>query len=164
MPGTLDIRTIHEWLEEIHDPEIPVLSLHDLGIIRKVEIFDNQKVRVTITPTYSGCPAMNTIEREIRERIEKEGLDVEVVTTISPIWTTDWMSENGKRKLEAYGIAPPAERTSDKSFLTGQAKAINCPQCKSSETELISYFGSTACKSLYKCNACLEVFDYFKCI
>lgn len=164
MVTAVDIKTIYDWLEEIHDPEIPVLTLRDLGVIRNVAIDEHGKIHITITPTYSGCPAMDTMEREIRERIISEGFEVEVHTSISPAWTTDWMSENGKKKLEAYGIAPPAESTTDKSFLTGQSKTVRCPQCKSTHTEMISHFGSTACKSLYKCKDCLEVFDYFKCI
>lgn len=164
MATAVHISNVYEWLEEIHDPEIPVLSLLDLGVIRKVEILADNKLEITITPTYSGCPAMDTMEREIRERLTAEGFEVSVLTSISPAWTTDWMTENGKKKLEAYGIAPPAESTTDKSFLTGHAKVIRCPQCKSTHTDMISHFGSTACKSLYKCTDCLEVFDYFKCI
>ena len=151
-------------LEEVKDPEIPVLSVVDLGIVRKVESSDVNTYKITITPTYSGCPAMDTIEREIKETLESRGIQTEVLTSISPAWTTDWMTEKGRKNLEEYGIAPPAEATTDKSFITGKHKAVRCPRCKSEETSMVSQFGSTACKSLYRCNSCLESFDYFKCI
>lgn len=159
-----DISKLYSLLEEVKDPEIPVLSVVDLGIIRGVEMLGGDKVKVTITPTYSGCPAMDTIEREIREVLSREGLNVEVVSTLSPAWTTDWLSKKGRKALEDYGIAPPSEATTDKSFLTGKQKAVRCPLCKSTDTVMVSQFGSTACKALYKCNDCLENFDYFKCI
>lgn len=152
-----------ELLEEVKDPEIPVLSVIDLGIVREVRR-TNSGVTVVITPTYSGCPAMDTIEREIIEVLEKNGISSEVETVLTPAWTTDWLSEKGRIALEEYGIAPPAEATTDKSFLTGKTKAVRCPLCKSNSTSMISQFGSTACKALYKCNDCLETFDYFKCI
>jgi ring-1,2-phenylacetyl-CoA epoxidase subunit PaaD len=161
-PATVE--HIYELLEEVKDPEIPVLSVRDLGILRDVQIDDSGKVTVTITPTYSGCPAMDTIEREVREKLSGEGFDVDVRTKISPAWTTDWMTEEGKQKLEEYGIAPPAETTADKASLLGKKKKVRCPRCKSEETSLISQFGSTACKALYRCDDCLETFDYFKCI
>lgn len=107
---------------------------------------------------------MDTIEKEIKAKLEDIGRPVEVKTLISPAWTTDWLTERGRKNLEAYGIAPPAEATTDKSFLTGGHKEIRCPQCKSTNTEMISHFGSTACKALYRCKDCLEPFDYFKCI
>lgn len=157
-------KEILDLLEEVKDPEIPVLSVIDLGVVRSVELLESGKVKVIITPTYSGCPAMDTIEKDIRSILSKAGYETEVETQISPAWTTDWMSEKGKKNLEAYGIAPPNEATSDKSFLTGETRSVKCPQCKSVETELISHFGSTACKAMYKCRNCLEVFDYFKCI
>lgn len=160
----MDEKKIYEILESVKDPEIPVLSIADLGILRSVEIAEKGKLIITITPTYSGCPAMDTIEDDIVSVLNSAGYEVEVKTSISPAWTTDWMSEKGRKNLEAYGIAPPAESTTDKSFLTGSPKEVKCPQCKSSNTEIISYFGSTACKSLYKCKNCLEPFDYFKCI
>jgi ring-1,2-phenylacetyl-CoA epoxidase subunit PaaD len=164
MATTTKIDDVYALLEEVKDPEIPVLSVRDLGILRDVSISENGKVVVTITPTYSGCPAMDTIEREVKEKLSKEGLDVEVVTKISPAWTTDWMTEEGRQKLEEYGIAPPAETTADKASIFGKAKVVRCPRCKSEETSLISQFGSTACKALYRCDNCLETFDYFKCI
>lgn len=164
MKVSTDIDDIYKLLESVKDPEIPVLSVRDLGILRKVEISEEGKVVVTITPTYSGCPAMDTIEREVKEKLLSAGLNVEVKTRISPAWTTDWMTEEGKRKLEQYGIAPPAETTADKASLLGKKKVVRCPRCKSEDTALISQFGSTACKALYRCNSCDEPFDYFKCI
>jgi len=151
-------------LEEVKDPEIPVLSVVDLGIVRKVEERGDNDYLITITPTYSGCPAMDTIEREIKEILQKRNISTEIKTSISPAWTTDWLTEKGRKNLEEYGIAPPSEASTDKSFLTGKHKAVRCPQCKSENTSLVSQFGSTACKALYKCNDCLENFDYFKCI
>lgn len=151
-------------LEEVKDPEIPVLSVVDLGIVRKVEERGSNDYLITITPTYSGCPAMDTIEREIKETLQKRNISTEVKTSISPAWTTDWLTEKGRKNLEEYGIAPPSEASTDKSFLTGKHKAVRCPQCKSENTSLVSQFGSTACKALYKCDDCLENFDYFKCI
>ncbi len=164
MATTTKIEDIYALLEEVKDPEIPVLSVRDLGILRDVSISDDGKVVVTITPTYSGCPAMDTIEREVMEKLSGQGINAEVITKISPAWTTDWMTEEGRRKLEEYGIAPPAETTADKASLFGKPKIVRCPRCKSEETSLISQFGSTACKALYRCNDCLETFDYFKCI
>lgn len=155
---------IIELLEEVKDPEIPVLSVIDLGILRDVAILPDGSVHVVITPTYSGCPAMDTIEKDIRDTLTRAGVRVDVETRISPAWTTDWISAKGRENLEAYGIAPPAEATTDKSFLTGGSKTVRCPQCKSTHTEVISHFGSTACKALYRCKDCLETFDYFKCI
>jgi len=160
----MDKQKIYDILESVKDPEIPVLSIADLGILRNVEISDQGKLVITITPTYSGCPAMDTIEEDILTILDSEGYQAEVKTSISPAWTTDWLSEKGRRNLEEYGIAPPSESTTDKSFLTGAHKEIRCPQCKSNNTKMISHFGSTPCKALYKCKACLEPFDYFKCI
>jgi ring-1,2-phenylacetyl-CoA epoxidase subunit PaaD len=157
-------KEIWDLLENVKDPEIPVLTIVDLGIVRNIEKKDNGIV-VTITPTYSGCPAMKVIEEEIIEilRINKYN-KVEIKTTLSPAWTTDWLSEKGRKSLFDYGIAPPAESTTDKSFLTNLPKILQCPFCKSKKTMMVSQFGSTACKALYKCNDCLEPFDYFKCI
>lgn len=164
MAAKTKIEDIYTLLEEVKDPEIPVLSVRDLGILRDVSISNVGKVTVVITPTYSGCPAMDTIEKDVNEKLQAEGLDVEVITKIAPAWTTDWMTEEGRQKLEEYGIAPPAETTADKGSLFGQSKIVRCPRCKSEETSVISHFGSTACKAMYKCGNCLETFDYFKCI
>jgi len=145
---------INQLLEQLTDPEIPVISVLDLGIVREVKI-NGEEVEVVITPTYSGCPAMLEIERDIHNALKTAGVQkVKITTVLSPAWTTEWMSEEGKRKLEEYGIAPPNPTHPDE---------IACPQCKSKNTVLLSQFGSTACKSLYKCNDCLEPFDYFKC-
>lgn len=153
-----------QLLEEVKDPEIPVLSVVDLGVIREIKD-ETDHLHVVITPTYSGCPAMEVIEREVKEALENGGFEkVRIETSIHPAWTTDWMSESGKRKLLEYGISPPESTTADKSVLTGQPKEVICPNCRSYNTRLQSQFGSTPCKSLYVCNECLEPFDHFKCI
>jgi len=155
---------IWQWLEEVSDPEIPVLTVVDLGVVRAVDYIDD-RWQISITPTYSGCPAMNEIEANILEKLKAEGIENgKVKMVLSPAWTTDWMTEKGKQKLQEYGIAPPEGSSADKSVLFGEAKKVTCPHCKSRETELISQFGSTACKSLYKCHSCKEPFDYFKCL
>lgn len=156
---------ILSWLKEIPDPEIPVISVVELGVVRKIEL-NNSKVTVTVTPTYSGCPAMKQMEDDIRAKIHENGIsDVEIKMTYSPAWTTDWISDEAKEKLRVYGIAPPEHSTIDKKVLLGlQERVVKCPQCGSAATEMISQFGSTACKSLYKCKDCLEPFDYFKCL
>ncbi|RSK45381.1 phenylacetate-CoA oxygenase subunit PaaJ [Hymenobacter rigui] len=157
----------HIWqlLEEVSDPEIPVLSILDLGIVRGVELRGDE-VHVTITPTYSGCPAMNTIATEIRLRLLAEGMtNLHIHNQLSPAWTTDWMSAAGRQKLEDYGIAPPVDGTASGHMLNlfGADTAVRCPLCKSTHTHLVSQFGSTACKAHYQCDDCLEPFDYFKC-
>jgi ring-1,2-phenylacetyl-CoA epoxidase subunit PaaD len=164
MPTTAAIDEIYELLRNVTDPEIPVLTIADIGILRSVEEKDG-RIIVTITPTYSGCPAMKTIEDDIRQTLDEAGYAaVEINTILSPAWTTDWLSDEGRRKLEAYGIAPPAHTTADKKVLIGTAKEVRCPRCKSTHTEMKSQFGSTACKALYVCLDCKEPFDYFKCI
>lgn len=143
------------------DPEIPVLTIADLGVLREVAL-DGDDVEVAITPTYSGCPAMNMIALEIELALERAGFRrPKVRTVLSPAWTTDWMSEEGRRKLRAYGIAPP-QASSSRRALFGE-QAVECPQCGSDKTELLSEFGSTSCKALWRCKACREPFDYFKC-
>lgn len=159
-----DKESIIRFLSQIPDPEIPVISIVDLGVIRDVKPEGNG-VEVVITPTYSGCPAMKQMEDDIRSNLRDHGFgEVKITTTYNPPWTTDWLSESSKKKLQDYGIAPPEESTTDKSFLTGKPKTVTCPHCKSRKTHLVSQFGSTACKALYKCDDCLEAFDYFKCI
>jgi len=154
---------IWNYLEEVKDPEIPVLSIIDLGIVRKVEA-DELGAVVTITPTYTGCPAMHVIEEDIRSKLKERGVSQFTVKTIlSPAWTTDWISEEGRKKLKIYGIAPP-ESSPDKSLLSGMPKIVHCPRCSSTNTEMKSFFGSTPCKALYVCNDCKEPFDYFKCL
>lgn len=152
---------IWQLLEQVADPEIPVLTIVDLGIVRTVEIIDSTCI-VTITPTYSGCPAMHMIEEEIKKALTPV-IQTEVKSTLSPAWTTDWMSENGKIKLREYGIAPP-ENEVDKSVLFAKPTIVPCPKCNSDNTKMVSQFGSTACKAHYQCNDCQEPFDYFKCL
>jgi ring-1,2-phenylacetyl-CoA epoxidase subunit PaaD len=154
---------IYSLLEEVSDPEVPVLSIIDLGVVRNVS-FENNAWLITLTPTYSGCPAMQTMEEEILLKLKERGLStVKILTTLSPAWTTDWLSENGRKKLKAYGIAPP-EDEQDKSLLFSSPTIVPCPVCNSKNTRLISQFGSTACKAHYQCSACQEPFDYFKCL
>lgn len=160
-----DPAVIWALLEEVKDPEIPVLSIVDLGIARAVQDTKEGQLEIIISPTYSGCPAMYMLEEQIKETLIHHGYPDPVVTTqLSPAWTTDWMTEAGRQKLTAYGIAPPEKTTANKSVLFGGQKEISCPKCRSQNTEQISEFGSTACKALYRCLDCLEPFDYFKCI
>jgi ring-1,2-phenylacetyl-CoA epoxidase subunit PaaD len=159
----IDTAKVWEILESVSDPEIPVLSIIDLGVVREVIAMED-KVMVHITPTYSGCPAMNMIEMEIRGALLEKGINNDVKLVLSPAWTTDWMSEKGKQKLKAYGIAPPQDDDISIDTLFGKPDQIECPLCNSKKTELISQFGSTACKALYRCKDCLEPFDYFKCL
>ena len=150
---------LHQLLGSVVDPEIPVLTLANLGVIREVR-YDNGSVDITITPTYAGCPAMKTMREDIERTLAKEGYDdVTVRECLSPAWTTDWISEEGREKLRAYGIAPPAKTSCGKTI-----ESIACPQCSSEDVKQISEFGSTACKALYQCHGCLEPFDYFKCL
>ncbi|MBX2950278.1 MAG: phenylacetate-CoA oxygenase subunit PaaJ [Crocinitomicaceae bacterium] len=154
---------IWQWLEEVSDPEIPVLTVVDLGVVRSVKTNGDQ-VKIVITPTYSGCPAMQVIEEDIKQVLKFKGIDqVEVELVLSPAWTTDWISEKGRTKLKEYGIAPPADEV-DKSVLFADPPVIECPLCHSTDTRMISQFGSTACKAHYQCISCLEPFDYFKCL
>lgn len=146
---------------QVVDPEIPVLTIADLGVLRDVTVKDGC-VEVAITPTYSGCPAMNMIAVEIELALARKGIaDPKVRTVLSPAWTTDWLSEDGRRKLKDYGIAPP-QAASSRRALFGEL-AVPCPQCGSGDTELLSEFGSTSCKALWRCKSCREPFDYFKC-
>ena len=169
MSTTTNISIEQLWsiVSQVNDPEVPVLSVTDLGIVRDIKL-NGDAVEVVITPTYSGCPAMQLIEWEIRARIVQEtGLEkeqVKVSTVLSPAWTTDWMSEAGRQKLKAYGIAPPGPTASVCDItLFAKDEAVQCPRCQSYNTTLVSQFGSTACKAHYRCNDCLEPFDYFKC-
>ena len=157
-------KTNHIWdlLNEVFDPEVPVLTVVDLGIVRSVEEIE-EVFHVTITPTYIGCPAMQTIEKDIETKLREHGISNLIIqTSISPAWTTDWMSEEGKRKLKAYGIAPP-QNEPDKSVLFADPIIVPCPRCDSDNTKMVSRFGSTACKAHYQCVQCREPFDYFKC-
>ncbi len=154
-------KQIYKILGNVTDPEVPVLSILDLGIVRDVLIQD-EGIEIVITPTYSGCPAMNMIAMNIRIEMATHGFEnVKIKEVLSPAWTTDWMSEEGKRKLKEYGIAPPQYRVEDLGLRI--EKDIPCPLCDSTNTELLSEFGSTSCKSLHRCKDCLEPFDYFKC-
>lgn len=155
--STISKEKIWKILEQVTDPEIPVLTVTDLGIIREVKINDNE-VEVVITPTYTGCPAMDMIAMNIKIALIQNGYpNIKITSVLSPAWTTDWISDEGKRKLKEYGIAAP-----DKKF-TIPADGVECPLCNSANTKLVSEFGSTPCKSLYQCRDCKEPFDYFKC-
>jgi ring-1,2-phenylacetyl-CoA epoxidase subunit PaaD len=158
---------IYNILEEVCDPEIPVLSILDMGIVRDV-IVSSDSVEIVITPTYSGCPAMDAIAFDIKLKLAERGYTkVKVSYVLSPAWTTDWMTISGKNKLKEYGIAPPLDSVVNndrlKKLLFEEEDNIICPRCNSSNTKLLSQFGSTACKALYQCNDCKEPFDYFKC-
>ena len=168
-----DEQTLWQLLEEVKDPEVPVLSILDLGIVRDIKVRATElsapgkegiAVLITITPTYSGCPAMDVISMDIRLKLIEQGYrNVQIRQNLSPAWTTDWMTEEGKRKLREYGIAPPNPKQQfcvDEMFAE---EAVACPRCQSHHTELISQFASTACKSMYRCLDCKEAFDYFKC-
>jgi ring-1,2-phenylacetyl-CoA epoxidase subunit PaaD len=151
-----------ELAATVVDPEIPVLTIEDLGILRDVAMTD-AGVTVTITPTYSGCPAMDAIRDDLQSVFRREGIeDVDIRLVLSPAWTTDWMSDDGKRKLAEYGIAPPSGHSSVTRGPVRLALATRCPRCGSADTVETSRFGSTSCKALYECRACLEPFDYFK--
>jgi len=158
-------KQVWEWLNEVPDPEIPVLSVVELGVVRKVELGDDKAI-ITITPTYTGCPAMNVFEQDIIAKLNENGFDqVEIKTVWSPAWTTEWLSDEAREKLRVYGIAPPVKGSADKGTLFASSpKTITCPKCGSENTEVISQFGSTACKALYRCSSCAEPFEYFKCI
>lgn len=161
---TIDDR-LFPILERVPDPEVPVLTVLDLGIVRHAEVRADGAAFVQITPTYSGCPAMNMIEVQIKAALQEAGFKKMVVETVlEPAWTTDWMSEAGKQKLKDYGIAPPLAGNVDKHALFGEARTVPCPNCDSEDTRMVSQFGSTACKAHYVCNTCLEPFDYFKCL
>lgn len=150
-PPTTDI---WGWLEQVPDPEIPVISIVDLGIVRKVS-WVNDVLNVALTPTYSGCPATKVIATQVATELRDRGIEkLHITTQLSPAWTTDWLSENGRRKLEQFGIAPPQAK----------GKPAHCPNCSGERLSRISQFGSTPCKALWRCDECLEPFDYFKCI
>jgi ring-1,2-phenylacetyl-CoA epoxidase subunit PaaD len=148
---------------EVVDPEIPVLSIADLGVLRDARVAGDGRVEVDITPTYSGCPAMNMIALQIEAALAAAGLDGRVRLVLSPAWTTDWMTPAGREKLRDYGIAPPGPKAARRA-LFGMDEELACPRCGSTATEKLSEFGSTACKSLWRCTACREPFDHFKCL
>jgi ring-1,2-phenylacetyl-CoA epoxidase subunit PaaD len=180
---------LYDHLSRVKDPEIPVLSLHDMGILRGVSVLDPSDARaveakrnwaemhpdapeenddhvylITISPTYVGCPAMDRMEQDIREAMYVKQLPFVVHQQLQPSWTTDWISPEGLRKMEEYGIAPPVKGTADKRTLFAEPPKVGCPRCKSGDTRMLSLHGSTACKSQYVCNSCLEPFEYFKCL
>ncbi len=165
-----NLKKIWSILETVNDPEVPVLSIIDLGIVRDVLVFSNTPlgdggIEIIITPTYSGCPAMDMIAMNIRLALIEHGYqNIKITSVLSPAWTTDWMSEEGKRKLKEYGIAPPNPRQQVcNNDVFAPHEAVQCPRCDSYHTHRISEFGSTACKALYQCDNCKEPFDYFKC-
>lgn len=158
-----EISSIRQILSTVTDPEIPVLTIEDMGIVRDVQVSDRE-VAVTITPTYSGCPAMDTIADDVKTALKGAGYEPSVKLVLSPAWTTDWISEAGRKKMEAYGIAAPLEATADKNALLNGARIVKCTRCGSTNTRLVSQFGSTACKALFQCDDCKEPFDYFKCL
>ena len=153
---------ILRWLGQVADPEIPVLSITDLGIVREVEV--GERITVALSPTYSGCPATEVIENSVLQTLREHGIeDVEIRRVLSPPWTTDWISDEGRDKLRQYGIAPPETGVGKRALLRGE-RSVACPRCGATATELVSEFGSTACKASYRCSECLEPFEYFKCI
>ncbi|MFL5335677.1 MAG: 1,2-phenylacetyl-CoA epoxidase subunit PaaD [Geminicoccaceae bacterium] len=162
MPATVE--QVWSWLGEVPDPEIPAISVVDLGIVREVE-FDGAELVVTVTPTYSGCPANIAIALAIEAALRGHGLErVRLRSRLSPPWTTDWISEDGKYKLRAFGIAPPVGKAAGLvRLLVRQPLTVPCARCGSTDTARISEFGSTPCKAQYRCRSCLEPFDYFKC-
>jgi ring-1,2-phenylacetyl-CoA epoxidase subunit PaaD len=161
--GTHIDRKLFEILETVADPEIPVLSIMEMGVVRSAKLIKGI-VEVEITPTYSGCPAMDVIGDDILKALKSGGFEAKVKLILSPAWTTDWITPKGRMALEKYGIASPLNEEADKEALLGNKKVVKCPQCGSLNTKLISQFGSTACKALFKCEDCLEPFDYFKCL
>jgi len=160
----LDLEDIKNHISSIPDPEIPVITIEELGVLRYIK-YESEKLIITITPTYSGCPAMDRFQQDIKEVLAKLNISqYEIKTQYDPPWTTDWIGEKAKEKLRKYGIAPPMQKSTDKNILFGNVKEVPCPKCKSERTELVSQFSSTACKALYRCTSCLEPFEYFKCI
>lgn len=159
-----DVQDVWRVLHGVMDPEIPVISVVDLGIVREVRREDD-RVEVVITPTYSGCPAGQQIERDVRKALDNAGYgEAKLTTAISPAWTTDWITPEGRENLRSFGIAPPEGRAGGKRALFEDQPAVACPHCGGRDTELVSEFGSTPCKALWRCLACREPFDYFKCI
>ena len=150
-------------LEKVHDPEIPVLCILDMGVVRSAKMVDNV-AEIKITPTYSGCPAMDVIGDDITAAFAEEDITAKVKLVLSPAWTTDWITPKGRKALEEYGVAAPLDEEADKAALLGNQRVVKCTNCGSTNTKMISQFGSTACKALFQCEDCLEPFDYFKCL
>ena len=166
------LEQVWQWLDRVMDPEIPVISLVELGIIRGVH-YEDETVVVTMTPTYTGCPATRVIALDVETALRERGIkDLRLKHQLSPVWTTDWILPSGREKLRAYGIAPPVDGTAADgrlgarlgSLIEGRNFVVACPHCQSHATEKVSQFGSTPCKASYRCTSCLEPFDYFKCI
>lgn len=162
------LATVWQWLGDVPDPEIPAVSVVDLGMVREV-IWDEDELVVTVTPTYSGCPATRVIAFSIEAALRGRGVErLRLENRLAPAWTTDWITDEGRTKLEAYGIAATRERAGDApsplARLSGKAPVVACPRCGSQDTEKVSAFGSTPCKAQYRCRACQEPFDYFKCV
>ena len=163
MTFELTRKRVYEWLGEIPDPEIPVVSILDLGIVRDVTVHSAEEVTVVITPTYSGCPAMDIIGMQIRMALLGRGIKkIEIEMQLQPAWTTDWITEAGKSKMKAFGIAPPQRKAQDALGLFEEDR-IACPHCGSAHTELVSRFSATSCKAMYRCLDCKEPFEHFKC-
>ena len=156
-------KDILEILSTVNDPEIPVLSIMDMGVVRDAEL-DNDVYTVSITPTYSGCPAMDTIGDDIVSAMKAAGYESKIKLILAPAWTTDWITDKGRKDLEEYGIAAPLSASVDKDALSGTPNTVKCTNCGSMNTNMVSRFGSTACKALFQCNECHEPFDYFKCL
>ena len=150
-------------LETVPDPEIPVISVLDLGVVRKVEVIDKE-VFIHLTPTYTGCPAMDMMAVDIKKAVDALGYTTTVKLVITEAWSTDWISDSGRKKMEDYGIASPLSESQDKRALLDGEHIVKCTNCGSQNTKMVSQFGSTACKALFKCDDCLEPFDYFKCL
>ena len=150
-------------LEQVSDPEIPVLSIMDMGVVRSA-IINNDIVKVEITPTYSGCPAMDVIGDDIKKALKDAGYICEIDLILYPAWTTDWITPRGRKALEDYGIAAPLDAETDKDVLLNGKRIVKCTNCGSQNTKLVSQFGSTACKEQFQCDDCQEPFDYFKCL
>ena len=158
-------QAIRAWsaASAVLDPEVPAVTVADLGILRSVEMDEYGRAVARVTPTYSGCPAVLAIELAIEAALRDAGFDPVIERSLTPAWTTDWITELGREKLRAYGIAPPVAGSSSKRALFGDVQ-VSCPRCSATDTSKLSEFGSTACKAHYRCNSCLEPFDYFKCI
>lgn len=156
-------RELISILEQVSDPEIPVLSIMEMGVVRSA-ILENKIVKVAITPTYSGCPAMDVIGDDIQKALLDVGYTSEIKLILAPAWTTDWITQKGRKALQDYGIAAPLDPIADKEALLDEKRIVRCTNCGSQNTKLVSQFGSTACKALFKCDDCQEPFDYFKCL
>lgn len=164
MPQDFNISSeIQSILESVMDPEIPVLNVVDLGVIRDV-VVDGNEITIRLTPTYSGCPAMDVIGDDLERAFAAHGYTTNIQLVMSPPWTTDWITPRGRAALEKYGIAAPLDETADKDVLLNDKKLVKCTNCGSKNTKLVSQFGSTACKAMFQCEDCLEPFDYFKCL